>query len=74
MSKNITKLPAKSGPTQWATLLEEMKEEYWSSEELTDEQKRFLDELENLPEEKWRPIACPGKPASDAVIEERDAQ
>jgi hypothetical protein len=55
----------------WVALLEEMRREYWASEELTEQEKRFLDELEDLPESEWQPIDCSGKPFSEAVIEER---
>jgi hypothetical protein len=72
MSKKIAELPTDVITGEgWAVLLEEMKEEYWASEELAEEEKRFLDELANLPEEEWEPIACTGKPVSETVIEER---
>lgn len=72
MSKRMTELPgAVSEGTGWAMLLEEMRAEYWASEELTQEENRFLDELEDLPEEDWEPIASPGKPVSETGIEER---
>ncbi len=75
MSKNITKLPtADSSGTAWAALLEEMKEEYWTSEQLSEDEKRFLDHMEDLPEEDWEPIACAGESVSKEIIEERGAQ
>jgi hypothetical protein len=72
MSKKIAELPTEVIAGEgWAVLLEEMKEEYWASEELTENEKRFLDKLANLPEEEWEPIAYTGKPVSETVIEER---
>lgn len=75
MSKKANELPNTSHePANWNELLEEMRREYRASAELTDEEKRFLDELENLPEEEWEPIACAGQPVSEAIIEERGAR
>jgi hypothetical protein len=75
MSKKADELSRAGRNTgNWAELLEEMREEYWASAELTDEEKRFLDELEHLPEEEWEPITCPGHPVSETVIEERGAR
>ena len=72
MSKQADQLPqAAPRARNWAVLLEEMKAEYWASEELTETEKRFLDELENLPEAEWEPISCSGQPLSDTIIAER---
>src|SRR5262245_61341440 len=75
MMSNKTRdiLEPEPGTTSWDRLLEEMREEYWDDEELTEEEKRFLDELERLPEEQWEPVPCPGKPLSEIIIEERGA-
>jgi hypothetical protein len=44
MSKKADELSRAGRNTgNWAELLEEMREEYWASAELTDEEKRFLD-------------------------------
>lgn len=74
MSNKTSDLPQpEPDTTSWDRLLEEMREEYWDDEELTEEEKRFLDELERLPEEQWEPVPCPGKPLSEIIIEERGA-
>lgn len=70
MSKQTKELPlAAPRARNWAGLLEAMKAEYWASEELTDAEKRFLDELENLPEANWEPISC--QLLSETIIAER---
>lgn len=58
-------------PGHWAALLKESRQEYRASTKLTEEQKRYLDSLENLPEEEWEPIVCEGKPVSKTIIEDR---
>lgn len=58
-------------PSEWTGLLEELRWEYWVSNELTEEEKRYLDALENLPEEEWEPIVCQGQPISETLIEDR---
>ncbi len=58
-------------PGDWTALLEELRREYWASPELTEEQKRYLDSLEDLPEEEWEPIVCEGKLLSETIIEDR---
>ena len=52
-------------------LLAEFRQEYWASLELTEEQKRYLDALETMPDEEWEPIVCIGQPISETVIEDR---
>lgn len=56
----------------WEALLEELRDEYLMSEEFTEDQKRFLDNLETMPEEEWQPITCEGRPISETIIEERE--
>lgn len=58
-------------PGDWTALLEELRQEYWASTQLSEEQKRYLDELANLPEEEWEPIVCTGEPISETIIEDR---
>jgi hypothetical protein len=41
------------------------------SEELTEDQKRFLDGLEATPEEEWQPIPCIGESVAETIIGER---
>jgi hypothetical protein len=55
----------------WETLLEEMRREYLMSEELTEDQNRFLDGLEATPEEEWQPIPCIGESVAETIIGER---
>lgn len=72
MSKKANEVPQEKQSTgNWTALLDEMRADYWATSELTDEEKRFLDELEFLSEEKWEPIPCPGTPLSEIIIEER---
>lgn len=58
-------------PGDWTALLEESRQEYWASPELTEEEKRYLDALENLPEEEWEPVIREGKLVSETIIEDR---
>jgi len=58
----------------WAALLEEMRDEYLMSEELSEDEKRFLDDLEATPEQEWQPITCTGRPISETIIEEREVR
>jgi len=55
----------------WTDLLEETKAEIMASAELSDEEKRRLDELDRLSEQEWRPGNCSGKPISQTIIEDR---
>ncbi|MEW6210581.1 MAG: hypothetical protein AB1631_19610 [Acidobacteriota bacterium] len=72
MSKKIIDMPEINDEAEgWAALLEEIRKQEAADPDLTDEEKRFLDELENLPEDEWEPITCPGKPVSEIIIEDR---
>ena len=72
MSKKVSKISAVDSDTSnWSVLLDEMKTEYWDSNDLTDEEKRFLDKMELMPETQWEPISSVGKNISELVIEER---
>lgn len=72
MSKKVNKILAlHSDTSNWSVLLDEMKTEYWDSNDLTDEEKRFLDAMELMPEAQWEPISSVGKNISEVVIEER---
>jgi hypothetical protein len=55
----------------WVALREELRKEYWASTELTEEEKRYLDALEDVPEEEWEPVVCTGQPISETIIEDR---
>ena len=50
----------------WAKLLEDIKAEDAANPNLTDEEKRLLEQLE-----EWEPIECKGKPVSETIIEDR---
>ncbi len=63
--------PEDQQPNNWAVLREELRKEYWASTELTEEEKRYLDALEDLPEGEWEPIVCTGEPISETIIEDR---
>ncbi len=64
-------LPINYDTKHWEKLLEETCAEYWNSTELTEAEKRFLDDLESLPEAAWEPVSSLGQPLSDTIIEER---
>lgn len=75
MSERVSEIPGTGQDTRiWDKQLEELSAEYWTSTDLTEKEKRFLDELERLPEEEWEPIACSGKPVSETIVEEREAR
>lgn len=63
--------PVNYDAKHWGKLLEETRAEYWNSTELTEAEKRFLDDLESLPEGEWEPVSSLGQPLSDTIIEER---
>ncbi|MGE0127431.1 MAG: hypothetical protein AB7U82_04915 [Blastocatellales bacterium] len=71
MSNKVNTLPSEDQQPDWSALLEELRQEYWASTELTEEQKGYLDSLDDLPEEEWEPIVCEGKPLSETIIEDR---
>lgn len=72
MSKKANEIPQVSPAAgNWTALLDELRTEYWANDELTEEEKQFLDKLELLPEAEWQPILCPGTPLSEVIIEER---
>ncbi len=72
MSKQTNELPVVAPRARnWVGLLAEMKDEYWANEELTEAEKRFLDELETLPEMNWEPVSCAGSSLSEMIIAER---
>ncbi len=58
-------------PIWGANLLEEFRQEYWADPELTEEQKRYLDSMANIPVEEWEPIEYNGPSISETVIEDR---
>jgi hypothetical protein len=72
--KNVDVQSVQPDSDIWRGQAEELKEEYRACTELTVEEKRFLDELETLPEENWEPVPSTGKPLSDTIIEERGAR
>ena len=55
----------------WAMLLEETKAEITASNDLSDEEKRLLGELDALREEDWTLGVCSGKPISETIIDDR---
>jgi hypothetical protein len=75
MSKKRVDLPEINDEAGgWAASLEEIRKQEAADPDLTDEEKRYLDEIENLPEDQWEPIECPGKPVSEIIIEDRGEQ
>ena len=75
MSKKVSKISAVHPDTSdWSVLVDEIKTEYWDSNDLTVEEKRFLDDMELIPEKQWEPISCLGKNLSETVIKERGAR
>lgn len=55
----------------WAKLLEDIKREDAANPNLTEEEKRLLDELDQLSDEEWEPIICKGEPISETIIKDR---
>jgi len=72
MSKKIRDdLNQASGDNIWSEMLKELEAEMWADPNLTEEEKRKLDEINKLPDEEWEPITCAGKPISETIIEDR---
>ena len=55
----------------WAALLEETRDEIMVSPDLTDEEKRRLDEIDGLDDGERLPGMCAGRPMSETIIEDR---
>ncbi|MEK6411081.1 MAG: hypothetical protein AABN34_29515 [Acidobacteriota bacterium] len=55
----------------WGMLLEETKAEIRASEKLTDEEKRLLDEMDELSDDEWEPITVSESPLSETIIADR---
>jgi hypothetical protein len=51
--------------------LEQAKAEAWASETLTEEEKRLLDEMDELPDDQWEPVTCEGEPISETIVKDR---
>lgn len=72
MSKKIVDIPElQNHPDHWRALLEQIRAEDRASDDLTEEEKRLLDEMDNLSDEEWEPIICEGEPVSETIIKER---
>ena len=72
MSKKANDNPEiRTDSESWKALLEQARTDAWASETLTEEEKRLLDEMDNLPDDQWEPITCEGKPISETIIEDR---
>lgn len=55
----------------WARALEELKAEIAADPDLTEDEKRRLDELDKLSDDEWPLVTCSGKPISEMIIEDR---
>ncbi|MEW6210580.1 MAG: hypothetical protein AB1631_19605 [Acidobacteriota bacterium] len=73
MSKKTSDIPGINyDVAEWAKQqLEELKAEIAASEDLTEEEKRLLDEMDKLPDDEWEPIICEGEPISETIIKDR---
>jgi hypothetical protein len=72
MAKNLVKPDEKEeGENIWARMLDELRAEIWADPNLTDEEKRRLDELDSLSDDEWEPIEVEGQPISEMIIEDR---
>ncbi len=73
MSKKTLDIPGiKYDVAEWAKQqLEELKAEIAASEDLTEEEKRYLYDLDQLPEDQWEPVTCEGEPVSETIIKDR---
>jgi hypothetical protein len=72
MSRDILGIPGIATHTSaWARLLEETNDEILASQEISEQEKRWLVETDNQPEAEREPGLCLGKPASETIIEDR---
>ena len=72
MSKTTLEIPKVSHDlSAWSALLEETKAEISASNDLTDEEKYLLGEIDLLREQEWTLGACYGKPISETIIDDR---
>ena len=73
MSKNVTDFPGMSNDQElWFQALNELDVEIAASQTLTEKEKRFLlEDLEQVSDEDWEPIACAGEPVSETIIKGR---
>ena len=73
MSKNVTDLPGMSNDQEvWSQALNDLDVEIEASQTLTEKEKRFLlEDLNQLSDEDWEPIACAGEPVSETIIKGR---
>jgi hypothetical protein len=72
MSRRILDIPEIATHTSaWARLLEETNDEIQASQEISEQEKCQLVEIDNRPETEREPGLCLGNPASETIIEDR---
>jgi len=73
MSKKVVKQPdASNNQRLWTQALRELDTEIAADPNLTEAEKRFLlEEMDQLSDEEWQPIACAGEPVSETIIKSR---
>jgi len=72
MSKRTLDIPGISQDgALWVALLRETKDEIRESPDLTDEEKRHLDEIDGLPDGERPTGTCSGRPISETIIDDR---
>ena len=64
-------LKGQTDAAMWAKMLEDIKREDALNPDLTDEEKQLLNQLDQLSDEEWEPVACDGEPVSETIIKTR---
>jgi len=72
MSRSILDIPGIATDTSaWARLLEETNDEILASQEISEQEKRQLADIDTRPEAEREPGLCLGKSPSETIIEDR---
>ena len=73
MSKNRFDIPgASDNQKAWGKALNKLNAEIAANDTLTEEEKRFLlEEIDELSDDEWEPVACTGEPISETIIKDR---
>ena len=73
MSKNRSDIPGASDNQQaWRKALDKLNAEIAANDTLTEEEKRFLlEEIDELSDDEWEPVASTGEPISETIIKDK---
>ncbi|MFL6215135.1 MAG: hypothetical protein ACJ74J_14720 [Blastocatellia bacterium] len=69
--KTVDKTGPDSDAEMWAKLLEDIKAEDAADPNLTEEEKRFLEQMDHMSDDEWEPVTCEGEPISETIIKDR---